>query len=86
MFSVYILYSITVDRYFVGFTSNLDSQLARHNSGRNKNTKSGIPWKLVYRESFDDRTESVEREKEIKSVTSRDELINEIQSVMNELN
>ncbi|MCB0825241.1 MAG: GIY-YIG nuclease family protein [Armatimonadetes bacterium] len=79
MFFVYILHSASSDRFYVGHTSNLDDRLARHNQGRSKSTKSGVPWTLVYHEQFESRAEAVRRESEIKSWKSRkriEELIN----------
>jgi putative endonuclease len=67
MYMVYILYSVTVDRYYVGQSSDIVDRLIRHNQGRNKYTKSGIPWKLVYRESFASRAEAEKRENGKKS-------------------
>jgi len=72
---VYILYSPLVERYFVGRTSNLEKSLARHNSGRNKYTKSGIPWNLVFREGFGDLEKARKRERQIKASRDREELI-----------
>ena len=82
---VYILYSISVDRYYVGQTSNLEDRLKRHNQGRSKYTKSGIPWKLMYKESFETRSEAMAREKKIKSSESRDQLRSYIHTTENEL-
>jgi putative endonuclease len=74
MFHVYILYSVITDRYYVGQTANLEDRLKRHNQGRSKYTKSGIPWKLVFSESFVSRSEAEELEKRIKGSESRTEL------------
>ena len=67
----YILYSVKVDRCYVGFTDNLDWRLKRHNSGWGKYTKRGIPWSLVYSEEFFFKNEAIKREKEIKNMKSR---------------
>lgn len=67
MFHVYIIFSETSGKYYVGSTADLDDRLKRHNGGRSKSTKSGIPWNLVYFESFESRSESVIRELEVKS-------------------
>lgn len=84
MFYVYILCSVTLDRYFVGRTSNLKGQLLRHNHGKNVYTKSGIPWRLVYKESFKNSLECKKREAFIKSADSRAELRAIIRSTTNE--
>lgn len=85
MVYVYMLYSAVVDRYYVGQTSNLEDRLKRHNQGRSKYTKSGIPWKLVYKESFESRSEAKERQNGLKASTSREELVRFISSKQNEL-
>jgi len=79
MWYVYILYSNKINRYYVGYTDDLDWRLERHNKGWGKYTKRGIPWKLVYSETCNFKTEAIRREKEIKNKKSRkyiEELIN----------
>ena len=83
---VYILYSPLVDRYFVGKTSDLEKSLARHNSGKNKHTKTGLPWNLMYKESFDSAETAREKELAIKSSANREQLVGFIRSSENELN
>ncbi|MFN2424768.1 MAG: GIY-YIG nuclease family protein [Cryomorphaceae bacterium] len=83
-YCVYILYSVSVDRYYVGQTSNLEDRLKRHNEGRSKYTKSGIPWTLKYKESFATRSDAMAKEKKIKSSKDRDQLWRYIQSAENE--
>jgi len=85
MYYVYILFSTIVDRYFVGQTSNLEESLKRHNQGRNKYTKSGIPWKLVYKESFKTRSDAANREKKLKQSKSREHLVRVINTDRNDL-
>ncbi|HKL14636.1 MAG TPA: GIY-YIG nuclease family protein [Balneolaceae bacterium] len=83
---VYILYSPLVDRYFVGKTSNLEKSLERHNRGKNKHTKTGLPWNLMYKESFESAGEAREKEVAIKSSANREQLTGFIKSENNELN
>ena len=71
MFFVYIIYSSKRDRYYVGYTSEIENRVAKHNSGSTTSTKSGIPWELVYREQFNSKKEAIKREKEIKKMKSR---------------
>ena len=49
---------------------NIDKRLAEHNRGKTPFTKTGIPWILVYKESFLSRTEAFRREKYIKNQKS----------------
>ncbi|MBN2036656.1 MAG: GIY-YIG nuclease family protein [Chitinispirillaceae bacterium] len=75
MFSVYILYSPTADRYYIGHTADLKLRMASHNHsciGLNKYTRNNGPWNLVYQESnFTTRSEAMRREREIKQWKSR---------------
>lgn len=74
MFYIYILLSEPSGKFYIGSTGNLDDRLVRHNSGRSKSTKSGIPWRLVYTEQFETRSEAYRREMELKSWKSHDRI------------
>ena len=65
------MYSATLNRYYVGSTDNLEWRLERHNLGWGRYTKKGIPWKMVYYETYQTKTEALKREKEIKKKKSR---------------
>ena len=67
----YIIYSFKTDKYYIGSTENLNWRVERHNMGWGKYTKRGIPWEIVYYESFDNKTEAIKREREIKKKKSR---------------
>ncbi|RMH60821.1 MAG: GIY-YIG nuclease family protein [Calditrichaeota bacterium] len=71
MWFVYILYSDSIDRYYIGSTENLDWRLERHNAGWGKYTKRGIPWRIVYTESHENKTAAQKRERQIKKKKSR---------------
>ena len=62
-YTVYILESERTGRYYVGSTADVEERLTRHNQGRSKYTKSGIPWKVVYTEQCETRAQAVRREK-----------------------
>ena len=68
---IYIIYSEKNSKYYIGCCGDLEVRLAQHNGGRNISTKSGIPWKLMYTETFDSFTEARRREAEIKKKKSR---------------
>ena len=70
MYKVYILKSQVKERYYIGQTENLDKRLKEHNSGKTMSTKGYSPWKVVYMEEFETRSEAVKREMEIKSYKS----------------
>jgi putative endonuclease len=67
MFSVYILQSEKTRRYYIGSTQDITNRLSEHNSGETKSIRSGIPWKLVYFEQYNTRTEAIKKEKKIKT-------------------
>ena len=70
-FYIYILYSTTKDRYYIGQTNNIEKRLLRHNNKEVRSTKHGVPWNLVYQETFLTRSEAIKRERYLKSLKSR---------------
>ena len=71
MFIVYILYSVSADKYYTGCCDDLSIRIKQHNSGRNISTKNGLPWIIKYTELFETRAEALQRENEIKKKKSR---------------
>jgi putative endonuclease len=71
MWKVYILHSEKADRYYTGITDDLPWRLERHNQGWGRYTKRGIPWKIVYTEGFENKSDALKREREIKNRKSR---------------
>ncbi len=71
MYSVYILYSNSIDRYYVGYTNDLERRLSEHNRKKSKYTDAGIPWTLVYYEEYASKKEAMNREKFIKNKKSK---------------
>jgi putative endonuclease len=69
---VYVLKSEIVDRNYVGFTQNLHRRLRQHNSGKNKSTKSYLPWKILFYEEFDDKEKALQRELFLKTGKGRE--------------
>lgn len=68
---LYILYSESRDRYYIGSTIDLEDRLERHNQGRNKSTKTGLPWVLKYTEEFEKIADARRRELALKKKKSR---------------
>ena len=71
MYTLYILYSKSLDRYYVGFTNDLGRRFSEHNRKKGKYTDIGIPWEIAYTEIFDSKRQAMDREKFIKSKKSR---------------
>jgi putative endonuclease len=71
-YTVYILYSASINKYYVGHTDNIDRRLNEHNTGQTRFTSlAGKPWIIVYNENYETRALAMKREKEIKSKKSR---------------
>ncbi|HAH55463.1 MAG TPA: excinuclease ABC subunit C [Flavobacterium sp.] len=68
---VYILFSETKDRFYIGYTSNLEERIIRHNQKSKGFTGASNDWNLVYYELFENQSEAIKREKQIKSWKSR---------------
>ncbi|MBV6403683.1 MAG: hypothetical protein GFGODING_00427 [Flavobacteriales bacterium] len=72
MATFYILYSATLDRYYVGHTAGpLEERLRRHMSGHRGWTGKAKDWRVVHREEFADKGSAYAREREVKSWKSR---------------
>jgi putative endonuclease len=72
MFKVYVLYSPTFKKIYVGYTSDLENRLLSHNTLTTKGyTIKYRPWEVMYTESFDLKEEALKREKELKSSRGR---------------
>ena len=68
---IYILFSEKLNRYYIGSTHNISQRLKRHNGGATKSTKAGRPWKVVYSEKYNSKTEAIKRENYLKRMKSR---------------
>ena len=69
--SVYILYSEKFNKYYVGVSENPEIRLTYHNLGKKGWTKSGIPWKLVFKKEYPNRKTALAKERFIKRQKSR---------------
>lgn len=49
---VYILYSNSLDRYYIGSTIDLEHRLYDHERGNTPSTMKGKPWICVFRQEF----------------------------------
>jgi len=71
MFTVYILYSKSFKRYYVGYTNDIERRMSEHNRKKGKFTDAGIPWVPVHFEQYKIKKEAMDREKLIKSKKSK---------------
>ncbi len=67
MYFVYILQSINADKFYVGYTSNLERRLLEHQSGNSVFDRTYRPFRLVFSEKYENKLVAMRREREIKS-------------------
>jgi len=79
----YVVYALECvdDSIYIGQTGNLEKRIAEHKNGMNSWTKSRLPIKLVFIESFGTRSKAVEREKKLKTGFGRKWLKKEIKKI-----
>ncbi|MCE5195237.1 MAG: GIY-YIG nuclease family protein [Nitrospiraceae bacterium] len=77
---VYIIQSLKDNSLYVGQTNSLQERINRHNQGHSRYTKPKRPWKLLYSEEFESRSQAVKREIALKSLHRKDMLLNLIGS------
>ena len=69
---VYILNStVDTDRFYTGFTENLENRLKDPNSGKNPHTVRHRPWRVKTAIAFSDRNKALEFERYLKAPSGR---------------
>ena len=71
-FTVYVLYSRTHNKIYIGYTSDLANRLDSHNIYAKKGyTVRYRPWEVIYTEHFKLKQQAIKREKQLKSAKGR---------------
>jgi putative endonuclease len=70
-YHVYILFSTTINQYYIGHSHDLHDRLLRHNNSGSRATKKANDWAIVYTETFDTKAAAFQREMEIKKKKSK---------------
>ena len=68
---VYILWSKTLRKRYIGSTEDVEKRLTQHNAGMGVFTRRGLPWILLYTEEFPTRGDAAKRERFLKSGKGR---------------
>ena len=72
MYTTYVLYSEKYDKIYIGFTSDLEQRLLSHNRLATKGwTVKYRPWRLLYTEEYEAKSDAMRRERELKSYRGR---------------
>ena len=70
---VYVLYSPSFEKIYIGYTSNLQQRLLSHNELATKGwTIKFRPWELLFTEEYITKAEALKREKQLKSAKGRE--------------
>ena len=72
MYKVYVLYSDSHNKIYIGYTSNIEQRVLSHNElGKKGWTFKYRPWRVVMVESYDTKSEAMKREKQLKGGQGR---------------
>jgi putative endonuclease len=75
MYYTVLLQSESTGRFYLGSTDDLPRRIRQHNdpqySGSKTTKRFAGPWKLVFSESFETRSQAMAREKQLKSWKNR---------------
>ncbi|MBL7882444.1 MAG: GIY-YIG nuclease family protein [Bacteroidia bacterium] len=81
-FTVYIIFSITKNNFYVGYTSDILEERVRKHNTNHKGFTGGIgDWELKYSEIYSTKEEAIRREKQIKNWKSKRMIEKLIQSI-----
>ncbi len=68
----YIIQSLKDESYYIGYSSNIERRIVYHNIGLSKYTSTKTPWKLVYVEEFEKKSDAIKREKFLKKQKNKE--------------
>ena len=71
MYYFYILYSKSIDKYYIGHTGDLSERLRKHNANHKGFTGQADDWEIVYTETFQSKESAYKRERQVKKWKSR---------------
>ena len=71
MYYTYILYSLSIDTFYKGSTTDIADRLKRHNGGREKYTKKGAPWNLLWYVEKPSKSEAYKLELKLKNLSRK---------------
>ena len=61
----------TTDRFYTGFTENIENRLKDHNSGKDPHTAKYKPWRIKTAIAFTDRQKALDFERYLKTKSGR---------------
>jgi putative endonuclease len=79
---VYVLRSKFDGKLYTGFTSDLESRLIEHNSGKVTSTKKRIPFEIIYFEYCLNIDDAIHREKYLKTTYGKRYIKNRLKNYL----
>jgi putative endonuclease len=70
-FYVYAIYSTKLNTIYIGQTEYIEKRISDHKKGYSRYTSRSDDWELFYREESQSRTETIRRERQLKSSRGR---------------
>ncbi|NQT75308.1 MAG: GIY-YIG nuclease family protein [Candidatus Omnitrophica bacterium] len=74
MYYVYVLKSKKDNNLYTGHTENIEKRIKEHNSGKVRSTSKRRPFVLVYKESFNTRSQARWHERNFKTAWGKKQL------------
>ncbi|MDA3859887.1 MAG: GIY-YIG nuclease family protein [Melioribacteraceae bacterium] len=78
----YVLQSLKDNKFYVGYTKNLENRIEEHNNGKVSSTKERRPLELVYSESCLNQNDALRREKYLKTAYGKQYIKNRIKTYL----
>lgn len=79
-YTVYAIYSNSLDTIYIGQTNNIENRLKSHLAGNSTYTSRAKDWRIFYSENKETRSDALKREKQLKSSRGRTFLREQLQS------
>ncbi|MDD4352046.1 MAG: GIY-YIG nuclease family protein [Candidatus Gracilibacteria bacterium] len=68
---VYVLQSKKDNKFYIGFTTNLDRRIKEHDEGKNISTAKRLPVELIFYEAYLSKGDALRREKYFKTAKGK---------------
>lgn len=66
MYYLYVLKSVSKQRLYIGYSSDLRERIKQHNRGSVTSTKYSRPWRIIYYEAYCSEDAARDRERKLK--------------------
>ncbi len=86
MYYVYVLKSFKDNKFYVGYTKEIENRLNEHNNGKVFSTKNRRPFQLIYYEACLNQQDATHREKYLKTSWGKRYIKNRLKNYLMGLN